>query len=79
MKVYLPHISHNLPFNRSPGKYLARIGQALSSTVATVEIPSYRRIPDIKNDKYCFTDGNVKICSRVYLKCTEGHILILFL
>ncbi|KAI5149002.1 RNA-dependent RNA polymerase [Enteropsectra breve] len=39
------------------GKYVVRIGQALSTTVDTKEISSCSEISDIERDGYCFTDG----------------------
>ncbi len=43
---------------RCPARYAARLSQAFTATDATVtEIEEIIRIPDIENDKYCFTDG----------------------
>ena len=48
---------------RCIGKYAARLGQSLSSSIETFETNDYRIIKDIevhdtnKNIKYCFTDG----------------------
>lgn len=43
---------------RCPARYAARLSQAFTATDATVtEIEEIIRIPDIENDRYCFTDG----------------------
>lgn len=42
-----------------PGKYAARLGQAFSDTVSTLNIPFHKSIliPDIERNGYCFSDG----------------------
>ncbi len=46
------------------GKYAARLGQSLSSSIDSFQTDSYRIIPDIyvePHKQYCFTDGIGKI------------------
>lgn len=46
---------------RCIGKYAARLGQSLSSSIETFETKKFSIIDDIKVGDYCFTDGIGKI------------------
>lgn len=39
------------------GKYVVRVGQALSTTTATLEPKNFIEVSDIERNGYCFTDG----------------------
>lgn len=43
------------------GKYAARLGQSLSSSIETFQTNNFQIIPDIYVGSYCFTDGIGKI------------------
>jgi RNA-dependent RNA polymerase len=60
---------------RCVGKYAARLGQSLSSSIETFKTDEYDLIEDIVVDQFCFTDGIGKIsCKYIF----DGMLLLDF-
>jgi hypothetical protein len=58
------------------GKLAARLGQSLSTSIATFETTDFNIIPDIKVGEYNFTDG-IGICvAKKFSKCIIIKILL---
>ena len=57
------------------GKYAARLGQSLSSSIETFETNNYSMIPDIdtKDQKYCFSDGIGKISREKAVQICQNY------
>jgi hypothetical protein len=58
---------------RCVGKYAARLGQSLSSSVGTFESNNVIMIDDIEYGTYCFTDGIGKISKQKALEISRTH------
>ncbi|ONK69832.1 uncharacterized protein A4U43_C05F27200 [Asparagus officinalis] len=60
--------------NKNVAKYAARMGQCFSSTYATVQLHPgevNQKLPDIENEKYCFSDGIGKITPALATEVAE--------
>lgn len=58
---------------RCIGKYAARLGQSLSSSIETFETNNFTIIPDITVGDYCFTDGIGKISLQKAIQISENY------
>ncbi|KNC76122.1 hypothetical protein SARC_11366, partial [Sphaeroforma arctica JP610] len=58
---------------RIPGKFAARLGQGLSSSTATVDVPKHQQvnIDDITANGFCFSDGVGLISPELAMKVAD--------
>jgi RNA-dependent RNA polymerase len=61
---------------RCIGKYAARLGQSLSSSVGTFQSNNVIMIDDIENEAYCFTDGIGKISKKKAIEISRTHFKV---
>ena len=68
---------------RNPAKCAARIGQAFSQTLSSVEVPvnALIQIPDVERNEYTFSDGvgtcSRKILDKIWAGYTEARRMVM--